>query len=824
MRIGFRSLLLSILTLSFGISLWPSRALAQVEPPNRKEIFEEDVKDEIKKEDKLRKDIVTPDKSDSQDVDFKAPSVEYLKDPSRISGKGGVLISTPDLQVQADEAVMDLNTKDADLHGGILLTGPDGVLSSEEGKLNVDNETGTFSKADFTLEQGAYDVYSDEVHKLSETKYSLYGSKLTTCHCADGSCPWYIHSSKTNVTQEGYAHAYNTWVDFHGVPIFYSPYLGFPVKQERTSGLLVPQIGYGSKDGVLYKQPIFAVINDSVDMTFTPFTESKTRHGLGIDYRQSFSKSSGLATRWIYSDERPRDGDLRGTNVSGMYDPTFDEDRLGGFVSQSWQSDADVAIPSTLITDIHYVSDDLFSREIEDDDILDRTDKYATSQIALRSVIGEFANFELGGEFSQAVQNDNDDYVLQRLPQASLSMLKSFRPFGFNSYGLKLVARADLEGTTFRRNEGFDGQRYRIVPSLKIPFHVKNYFSSDLTFAYTQNEYRLDSVKSTTPGGADLEDSNSLGVGSINYQVSSGVERAYDLPEGNWLSYISSLGADNQENRLRRVKHTIEPTVKYTYVPHVDQNDVPFFDSLDRMRERNLVTYGVVSRLMGRFNPRDAGASDIAELSPRVEDLPSLTGIPSISDFGEADQELSVGDVKVRNGEIRELANISLRQSYDFSVDGTDPDPTVDPLSDLALDIGLFPSNSFGIRFEADLNTQDQTWSQWGISAKLRDDRGDSFVARYSFTEDVISQIEGNLEIKITDRVRLGYYGRFDERESNFLENRGALRFVSDCNCWHLDLGYSEMLNPDKKQMILQFTFTGLGDVTQGLRYNDRNQ
>ena len=108
------------------------------------------------------------------------------------------------------------------------------------------------------------------------------------------------------------------------------------------------------------KSLFFWAVDDHTDMTFTPHIETRTRRGMGVDFRKAFSKYNNVESRLIYSDESPRDGDLRGTVVSNLTDPEFDEDRFGGFYKHYWNTPPDSDLSLGMIADIHLVSDDSF--------------------------------------------------------------------------------------------------------------------------------------------------------------------------------------------------------------------------------------------------------------------------------------------------------------------------------------------------------------------------------------------------------------------------------------------------------------------------------
>ncbi|MCO6432353.1 MAG: LPS-assembly protein LptD [Deltaproteobacteria bacterium] len=810
--------------------LFPSALVAQsgVQPPTRKFLFERDDPAYQKLQKRVRDKAVKPDVPARSDLDFKSPKVEFNKEENVVTGSGGVVISQSGMQAQADKARVDMNTKDAHLEGDVLISTGSASVSAEESNFNLDSETGTFVDSEMYLEDGGFRILSEEARKISEFKYNLDEASLTTCSCPDQYRSWNIHSGEANITQEGYAHCYNNWLDFHGVPFFYVPYMAFPVKQERQSGLLVPEWGYSSEDGVQFKQPLFVVIDDSLDFTLTPFIENQTRYGSALDYNQSFSEHNNATGRILYSNERPRDGNLRGTITTGVFDPSIDDDRLGGFYYHVWRSDPRSEVPISFISDIHLVSDDLFVREIEDEFIAEPSARYLTSVMLLRTQLTDEILAELGGEYNQYIDSD-DDLGFQRLPELNVSGSHTLRPFGANPYGIKLVPRATMTVTDFVRQEGFDGVRSDLFPTISMPFRYKNYIANEATVGIRQTNYNLN--ETVIPGSTvELDSSSDRTLAYFGYSTSTAIERVFELEDDNWLTYVTSLGAKNQDLKLTRLKHTLEPFITYLYVPPTAQGDLPFFDSQDRIEQTSAFIYGFRTSLYGRMLPPSGADQPITELTPRIEELPTVGTVGALPDLGSIDGldtfGSGAGKISSRVGEIREIAALTLKQAYNYVEEHKNFDPNIGPFSDVTGELSLFPTSSFAFVFQENFDVENADFSSWSVGTHFIDDRGDSFKARYSYRENSTSQIQGNLELAISEQLRLGYYAFFDDRESEFIENSVAARIISACNCWHLDVGYSDRINPDKQQVFLRFTFTGLGDITQdiGLEHLQRKE
>lgn len=805
-----------LLYLSLGVSF------AQVNPPVKDELFEEDSEREELRRERETKALLQPGtRKVSEELDFQAPQIELKQDSNDVIGSGGLMISHQGLLVQADQGQLNLDSKNAELEGNILFSWPEGSVGCQSAIVNLDSESGEFDAADALIEEGQYKITAEKLFKLSETEYHFHDAAFSTCYCPDGSCPWEIRGSSMDAEEEGYGFVRHGRVNFHGVPILYSPYLLFPLKMERQSGLLVPQWGYSSEDGFQFTIPLFVVIDDHTDTLIRPFVESRTRYGSAFDFRKAFSKKSSLDSRILYSNESPRDGDLRGTVIDNIYDPTIDEDRYGGFYKQNWRNEPGSIVPLSYISDVHLVSDNLFLREMDDEDIGRYNQRYTISRMMLRSGFGDFLSGELSGEYNQALETDQD-LTLQRLPDFQLDLRKSFRPFGYNPYGLKFASGIRTLYTEFDREVGYDGGRFDVYPTVRIPHHYKNYFNSELAFTYNHTTYNMNETAIPDDPEGDQITGDQRSVGTIKYSISTAVERVYDLDPDSWLISMTGLGYRNVNKRLKRVKHTIEPIVSYTYIPDEFQDDLPLYDSLDRIRQKRLFSYGIKTSLLGRFVPPRAAGEVMTELTPRVEDLPVIGTEQALADLDLPEiGDQTAGRINIRKGEVREIASLVLKQTYDQLEASENRDPERSPWSDLGAGLLFTPSQNFGFKFDTNYDIEDSLVNSWGIGSHFRDDRGDYIRARYTFIRDSVSQVEGNIELVLTEQLKAGWYSRYDDSEREFIENRAALRIISSCNCWYLDLGYRDRINPNKGEGFLTFTFKGLGDISQDISFGD---
>lgn len=785
-------------------------------------------------------------------VDFQAPVIEFDRNKNEIVGKGGVTISDSGVQVQADEGTFNTQTRQGVVKGNVVVSSSAGILGADSADLNVPNETGEFTNLKFEVEEGGFDVESAKARKVSEFDFELEDSSVTSCHCPDGAKPWEIRSDSCKLTQEGYAHSYDSSVYFEGLPIFYSPYLSFPVKNERASGLMPPQWGVSNQNGILYRQPILGIVDGSTDFTVSPFIATKTRVGAALDVERVFSRTHNLNGGFIYSNESLRGDSLRGLDVEDTYDPTIDTNRTGGYYKQRWVPDPKSGIPLEFVADGRYTSDNLFLREIPAPQIGERQSQFLTSTAVLRGRVLEAINTEARAEYNQMLLTD-PDVQTQRLPELTANTGTTFRPFGFNPYGLKLVTGAGVTGTNFVRDDGYDGWRTDIVPKASIPFHISNYMRGQFSAELHQTEYSLRETmlpSTGTPlpdGSTELASSSNRTLPILSYGMNTGVERVFDVDRGGAFSRLVNLGAQNERSELVRLKHTIEPDVRYTFIPDVDQEYNPLFDQIDRYRQRSMVSYGFSSRLYGRFMEPYERVRDIEELSPQGQSIPMVDLGSSVLDFGRNMLVAPAQNIDLRSGDIRQLALFTVRQTYDFigntqgqatpaptptSGDSSSDNNSLDQFSDINVGISLSPSKYFATGAQTNYGIQDALFHSYSLSLGFMDDREDMIRARYIFIDDTdedpdvdngTGQFEGNIEIALHQRLRAGGYLRLDAKEGDVIESRALLRFINSCRCWSADLGFGQTNNPDQSQVLLGFTFGGLGGMRQGIGMTSSN-
>ena len=816
-----------VITLSLAfiylLVLVPS-ASSQVPAPDSDFLFKDD---KLYKPSKPRKLIdrerrikpSTAGSSSKAPFNIDAPNLRYDKALNAMFAEGGLKITRGSGVFEADEGVLDLGTNKARLEGDVYLSDQDTTILAESAHIDINEFTGELDQCGVNFADSSYLIESQKASKLDEDDFRFDIASITTCDCPqdEGCLPWYVQASEVNVREEGYADVWHSKLYVQDIPVLYIPYFFFPAKRERASGFLAPTFGGGSEDGFALKIPYFWDVSESTDLTFSPIIQTNTRAGAEVEFRKVFSRTNEFNLLTKIVNESWRDGDLRGTIIDGLDDPTIDETRFGINLDNNLKFDIGKQ-NFQVILDGNYVSDDLFLRELETLEIAPFNTRYVRSNGIIRTNIADTLDAELRTEFTQAMIAD-DDVVLQRLPQFSIGGVHRFKPFGTSPHGLKLIWSNENEIVNFSRKEGYDGLRADTNHKFTVPFHFGTYFTSQMSAGVRATAYNLDSreIPNDDPDVEPelLKSSSDRVVPSFEYDISTVVERVYEVDADSTFKRLTELGTFGRTKSLTRLKHTIEPEINYYFVPSVNQDDNPQFDSVDHLDERNVVTYGVTHRLYGRFDDRNAHRYGIEEATPEVSDVGSLTSNKPLSDtFGYAEQKGGVvGSRAIRRSKVKELATLYLGQSFDIVEDKDNVDPDRSGLRDLNVELTLLLNDYVKLRADTDFDVENTDFSAYSIDSAFETKRGDSLRTGFRFVDERVRQLESGLEIKLTEKTKLGYYSRYDDLEGEFIENKIGIRVASDCNCWVFDVEASDKINPDKKDLSVRITLVGLGEI-----------
>ena len=240
------------------------------------------------------------------DIYISADNAELIEEGvSSLSGNAEIRRKTQ--QIKANTINYDEPNDSASLDGDVNYWDKTLFLKSNKGSLKLDNGSGEFENAEYILNKSrgignAKRLYVD-LGKLTELEKVQY----TTCDPDDQF--WQLSADKISLDHEdNWGKARNVMIKIKNVPVFYSPYMSFPLSKERKSGFLAPGYGATNRNGVELRTPYYWNISPNMDATLTPrFLTDSGVMAMG-EYRYLFPNSSGeINFEYLASDSNLED-------------------------------------------------------------------------------------------------------------------------------------------------------------------------------------------------------------------------------------------------------------------------------------------------------------------------------------------------------------------------------------------------------------------------------------------------------------------------------------------------------------------------------------
>ncbi|HEX6861981.1 MAG TPA: LptA/OstA family protein, partial [Thermoanaerobaculia bacterium] len=231
--------------------------------------------------DQIEFNLKFPEEEGGGSASGTAGDLEYVRDNYAVL-TGAVKIKYQDVDLQADRAEIDLLTKIVTAKGNVIVDQGPRRMAGETLEYDLDTKTGSLTNATAHVAQD-YFFTGTELAKISETEYTVKDGMFTSC--SQETPDWSFRLSDAVVEVDGYARVRNASMRAKKLPIFYTPYILWPVKSDRTSGLLIPNIGYSDRRGASVGLAYFQTFGRSYDTTFHLDLYSESFLGVGNDFR-----------------------------------------------------------------------------------------------------------------------------------------------------------------------------------------------------------------------------------------------------------------------------------------------------------------------------------------------------------------------------------------------------------------------------------------------------------------------------------------------------------------------------------------------------------
>ncbi|HET19590.1 MAG TPA: LPS-assembly protein LptD, partial [Chromatiales bacterium] len=514
---------------------------------------------------------------------------------------GGVALQRLDQRLLAERVRYTLSPEqieaEAPAGGELRYWDASRILFARHVTLWPAEDRGELENVRFWLPEGHLSGTSGTVTRLDARRDRLEQVSLSSC--PETRRDWELRARRIDLDHErGRGVARDTWLSFKGMPLFYSPWLDFPLDDRRASGFLYPTLGVSSQRGFEVAVPWYWNIAPERDATFTLRPMSKRGIMLQGEYRELWRTGRGQVNLdWLPHDNE-RDDDHR-----YLLNAVADS-RLG-----DWNGSLAV----------RRASDRDFMRDFSLDTWGSITD-YLESHARLSRGFGNW-NLLLNAQQWQTLTYNVTEAgrPYRRLPQIRLTGGETLGPL-----------RLALDSEAVRFSHEFEpkpqGERYALQPALSLPVE-DGWYSITPRLAYDVVDYQLEdeSFDRTTP------------IASIDTRL-----------------FFDRYG--------KTLHQQLEPRLYYLYVPYRDQDAIPLFDSglatpslsrlftpnrftgRDRLGDANALSYALTWRALDAREGYERASLAIGQRYRFSDERVTLYGGPGADDgAGEVMGEMGIG-------------------------------------------------------------------------------------------------------------------------------------------------------------------------------------
>jgi len=490
-----------------------------------------------------------------------------------------------DIKLFADWAELNTETKDVHAKGSVVIHLPGEFLCAEEVHMNLDSSEGELKEALGRVQPSI--VYeAKEIERNNESVYSLRKAKITSC--TQPNPRWRLSASRANFKKNDYIEMWNTVLSIKKVPVFYFPYFRYPLREEKATGFLMPQLGYTGQKGFNYTQGFFWDIKRNMDATLTADYYSAKGIGGGVEYRYMFSRGiSGQLNlyRFLFKsepgEEAPPDAYLFRFNHTQTLPLNF-----------------------SLVADVDYNSSFEFLREF-DNDFKRAVVSNRRSQVYISKSWSYFNINARVSRFETYTRTTDTSIIRNSFPEISFrsSKIKLFSPLFF-SFSSSFTSWEYGNDTQFEEGTQMRSQSASFQPQLTLPFTPIQWITLNSS-VYSNLTYHFQSY---APGTREVAD-EPLFI----------PEYGLDVRLTGPVFYRIFHDAQGKP----KLKHIIEPNFSFQYESPIEDSDRII--DYRRYFRYHQISYGLTNRVIVKTErmPREVfslGLKQTLYLSP--EDSP----------------------------------------------------------------------------------------------------------------------------------------------------------------------------------------------------------
>lgn len=665
--------------------------------------------------------------------------------------EGDVRIVSENKSIRADWAQVDLNRQEAQLAGSVRIQYGSDWLTGDKVIWHLDTETGWVDGGTVYFSDNGFYISGKSITKRGPDRYHVSRGTLTTC---DPSSPdWSVSFGDMDVTVDGLGWAKHGVLRLGRIPVFYTPFAVFPVNRERQTGFLMPTFGSSTLHGPYVEMPFYWAWRQDMDWTFFVNAMEKRGAMLGVEYRIAHDRfGEGVWLLNVLEDRADRE-DLADKGYP------FQE------TNRYWiraRHTADLPYEVEMFVDLDLVSERNFLKEFQSGSVSQTATNRAFRRVSQREILNdetvlsresslyllrrwESAVASMDVRYWDQLDRKLDETTLQQLPYLRAAVT----PSPLQSWPAYYTV--DSSVVHYWRAQGDTGVRTDISPALASPLQWFPYLTVEPSVGLRSTLYQADR------SGKEDSASDWRWVPEARLSASTRLERVY------------------RPSETLAVQHVIRPDVFYAYIPDIDQEDLPFFDPLDRIGRQNTVVYGFSSFFTTK--------------------------------------KTSLAGTKEPWTAYREWARVGIHQAYLLDEEIEKPPIETQPgkrFSDVQLAVDITPEQYLTLSYDATYSPSQTRANRHDVSVWLNSLRGDWAQVTYRYrTDSAVDEIISSAGVQVIPRLSLYalYDYSFDNQET-FKQTYGV---QYRHGCWGIRVSYRE--EAQEREVTLALVLVGLGQI-----------
>lgn len=768
----------------------------------------------------------TTNKSDAPTF-IGAKASRYEQDKQVATLAGDVVMRQGSMQVEADEASLYQAENRGELNGNVRVRDQGALLVGDHAEVQLDTGESRVDNAEYVMHKSRVRGNALYAKRAENAIIRLKDGTYTTCE--PNSNAWQLKGNNITLNPAtGFGTATNATLRVKDIPVFYTPYIYFPIDDRRQSGFLPPSFSSDSKSGFNLTTPYYFNLAPNYDATVYPHYMSKRGLLTEGEFRYLTQSSEGQVGG-AYLNDQSNDRSLQSDAATDRY-------------LVNWQHKG--GLDSRVLTTVDYtkISDPYYFQDLQTNQVGVKGVDYVNQQ-ATTSYRGDNFTAQLN---VQAYELASVAVITpyNRLPQITFNGSLPYHPADLNfTYETEAVRfERSLETGTFSDKDGnvsnrldtnvsglsrANGDRLNLKPGVSLPLNwTYGFVTPSLKYQYTQYDLDLGSQ-----GKADIVNAQFAAAqagttyvgGTYNSSESRSVPIA-SIDSGLYFDRNTDLFGTNY-------RQTLEPRLFYLYVPERNQQDIPVFDTGET--SFNYASLFRDNRFSGNDRVGDENKLSLGVTSRWIEDNGFERQRVSIGQalyFKDRTVQLPGVDFNTRPDAKTNVSPYALEYAYNFNRDWrATADYNWDPVSHSPRSgSAMFhyqPEDNpnkvinAGYRYRNDQVIYNQSTGQWQFGGDYGVPGQPGFVKDYY----KIEQHDFSVIWPVAPQWNVISRWQYDYNRNRTLEAFGGFEY--DNCCWKLRLisrywvqndEYSQ-LAPQNEQgdhgIFLQFVLKGLGGV-----------